>query len=89
MKRENAGERQTWYVVQTFSKAKGGFAIDEPIVAPSEHVAKMRASRSLGQKVAAVAFSRSGCPATGDYDDAKVIAIYGEVPFDLEEVMVA
>ena len=33
--------------------------------------------------VAAVAFSRTEDPATGDFDDAKVIRKFGEVPEDL------
>ena len=33
--------------------------------------------------VAAVAFSRTEDPATGDFDDAKVIRKFGEVPDDL------
>ncbi|MGY4408729.1 hypothetical protein ACVWW4_000465 [Bradyrhizobium sp. LB7.1] len=33
--------------------------------------------------VGAVAFSRSGDPATGEFGDAKVIRKFGEVPDDL------
>jgi hypothetical protein len=33
--------------------------------------------------VGAVAFSRSGDPATGDFSDAKVIRKFGDVPDDL------
>jgi hypothetical protein len=33
--------------------------------------------------VGAVAFSRTGDPATGDFGDAKVIRKFGEVPEDL------
>ena len=33
--------------------------------------------------VGAVAFSRSGDPATGDFSDAKVIAEFGNMPDDL------
>jgi hypothetical protein len=33
--------------------------------------------------VGAVAFSRKGDPATGDFSDAKVIRAFGEVPNDL------
>jgi hypothetical protein len=39
-------------------------------------------SRKEGN-VAAVAFSRSGDPATGDFSDAKVIKKFGDVPDDL------
>jgi hypothetical protein len=33
--------------------------------------------------VGAVAFSRTGDPATGDFSDAKVIKKFGDVPDDL------
>jgi hypothetical protein len=33
--------------------------------------------------VGAIAFSRSGDPATGDFGDAKLIRKFGEVPSDL------
>jgi hypothetical protein len=33
--------------------------------------------------VGAVAFSRTGDPATGDFSDAKVIRKFGDVPADL------
>jgi hypothetical protein len=42
--------------------------------------------RALSQKpshVGAIAFSRSGDPATGDFSDAKLIRKFGDVPDDL------
>jgi hypothetical protein len=39
-------------------------------------------SRKEGH-VGAVAFSRTGDPATGDFSDAKVIRKFGDVPEDL------
>jgi hypothetical protein len=39
-------------------------------------------SRKEGH-VGAVAFSRTGDPATGDFSDAKVLKKFGEVPDDL------
>jgi hypothetical protein len=36
-----------------------------------------------GGRVGAVAFSRTGDPATGDFSDAKVIKKFGDVPDDL------
>jgi len=49
------------------------------------NAAVMRAealSRKEGY-VGAVAFSRSGYPATGDFSDAKVLRKFGDVPDDL------
>jgi hypothetical protein len=51
----------------------------------SSPCAMMRAealSRKEGH-VGAVAFSRTGDPATGDFSDAKVIRKFGDVPDDL------
>jgi hypothetical protein len=42
-------------------------------------------SRKEGH-VGAVAFSRTGDPATGDFSDAKVIKKFGEVPGDLSSL---
>jgi hypothetical protein len=39
-------------------------------------------SRKEGQ-VGAIAFSRTGDPATGDFADAKVLKKFGDVPDDL------
>jgi hypothetical protein len=49
------------------------------------HAAIMRAealSRKEGN-VGAVAFSRTGDPATGDFGDATIIRKFGDVPDDL------
>jgi hypothetical protein len=40
-------------------------------------------SRKPGPCVGAVAFSRTGDPATGDFSGAKVIRKFGDVPDDL------
>jgi hypothetical protein len=39
-----------------------------------------------GGYVGAVAFSRAGNPATGDFSDAKVIRKFGDVPDDLSSL---
>jgi hypothetical protein len=52
------------------------------------NAAVMRAealSRKEGH-VGAVAFSRTGDPATGDFSDAKVITKFGNVPDDLSSL---
>ena len=57
----------------------------EPTECFNPNAAVMRAealSRKEGH-VDAVAFSRSGDPATGDFSDAKVIRKFGNVPDDL------
>jgi hypothetical protein len=60
-------------------------AAGEPTECFNPVAAAMRAealSRKEGH-VGAVAFSRTGDPATGDFSDAKVIRKFGDVPDDL------
>ena len=62
-----------------------GIAAGEPVECFNPNAAVMRAhalSRRQGN-VGAVAFSRTGDPATGDFSDATVIRKFGEVPNDL------
>jgi hypothetical protein len=62
-----------------------GIAAGEPTECFNPNAAIMRAealSRKEGH-VGAVAFSRTGGPATGDFSDAKVIRKFGDVPDDL------
>jgi hypothetical protein len=59
--------------------------LGEPIECFNPDAAVMRAealSRKEGH-VGAVAFSRTGDPATGDFGDAKVFKKFGDVPDDL------
>jgi hypothetical protein len=75
----------TYYVALPFVTADDGIAAGEPTECFNPSAAIMRAevlSRKEGH-VGAVAFSRTGDPATGDFSDAKVIRKFGEVPDDL------
>lgn len=75
----------TYYVAMPFVPADDGIAPGEPTECFSTNAAIMRAealSRKPGH-VGAVAFSRSGDPATGDFSDAQVIRIFGDIPADL------
>ena len=66
----------------------GSVVVREPIECPNAAVAIGRAEglcRILGH-TGAVAFSRSGDPATGDVSDAKVIGKFGDVPDDLSSL---
>jgi len=75
----------TYFVALPFVAADDGVAPGEPVECFNPNAAIMRAeafSRKTGH-VGAVAFSRTGDPATGDFGDAKVIRKFGEVPEDL------
>jgi hypothetical protein len=75
----------TYYVALPFVLADDGVAAGEAVECLSAKAAALRAealSRKPGH-VGAVAFSRSGDPATGDFGDATVIRKFGDVPDDL------
>jgi hypothetical protein len=75
----------TYYVALPFVAAEDGIAPGEALECFNPSAAVMRAetlSRKPGH-VGAVAFSRTGDPATGDFGDATVIRKFGEVPNDL------
>jgi hypothetical protein len=75
----------TYYVALPFVLADDGLAAGEAVECTSANAAVMRAealSRKPGH-VGAVAFSRSGDPATGEFGDATLIRKFGDVPDDL------
>ncbi len=75
----------TYYVALPFVVTDDGIAPAEPTECFNPNTAVMRAV-SLSRNpsyVGAIAFSRTGDPATGDFGNAKVIRKFGEVPEDL------
>lgn len=75
----------TYFVALPFVAADDGVALGEAVECFNPNAAIVRAetlSRQPGN-VGAVAFSRTGDPATGDFSDAKVLRKFGEVPEDL------
>lgn len=75
----------TYFVALPFVAADDGIAAGEPTECFSPTAVVLRAealSRKPGH-VGAIAFSRSGDPATGDFGDAKVFKRFGDVPDDL------
>jgi hypothetical protein len=75
----------TYYVALPFVVADDGIAPGEPTECFNAVTVVMRAealSRKAGH-VGAIAFSRTGDPATGDFSDAQVIKKFGDVPNDL------
>jgi hypothetical protein len=75
----------TYYVALPFVASDDGIAPGEAVECFNPNAAVMRAealSRKDGH-VGAVAFSRTGDPATGDFSDATVIRKFGDVPDDL------
>ena len=79
---------QTYYVALPFVASDDGVAAGEAVECQSSVAALMRAE-ALARKegcVGAVAFSRTGDPATGEFGDAKVIRKFGDAPDDLSSL---
>jgi hypothetical protein len=75
----------TYFVALPFVATDDGIAAGEPAECLNPSAVVMRAealSRKEGY-VGAIAFSRTGDPATGDFSDAKVLKKFGDVPDDL------
>lgn len=75
----------THYVALPFVVADDGLAAGEAVECLSANAAVMRAE-ALSRKpgcAGAVAFSRTGDPATGEFGDAELIRKFGDVPEDL------
>ena len=74
----------TYFVALPFDVADGSVVVGEPIECLSPAAAIERAQglwKVLGH-TGAVAFSRTGEPATGDFGDATVLRRFGNVPDD-------
>lgn len=66
--------RQTNYVVQTYVAGRGaGLKADPPVACKTPEAAKRMAEKLAATKLGAVAFSTSGDPETGDYDEEPTI----------------
>jgi hypothetical protein len=75
----------TYYVALPFVATDDGVAAGDPTECLSP-IAVVRHAEAMSRKeghVGAVAFSRTGDPATGDFSDAKVLKKFGDVPDDL------
>jgi hypothetical protein len=75
----------TYFVALPFMSSEVGLAPGAPIECFSPDAAVMRAEVLSCREgnVGAVAFSRTGDPATGDFRDARIIGAFGDVPDDL------
>lgn len=74
----------TYYVVQGFVRGKNGYPIpEESREVPNARYARALCERLMADRMAAVAFSRSGDPATGEWQDAEIICRLGAVSDEL------
>lgn len=75
----------TYFVVVPYKLAKRGRLVEgQPQTAQTAEGARRLAERISGQHDGAVAFSRTGDPETGDWDDAVILAALGRVPPEVE-----
>lgn len=75
------------FVVQSFSTGKRGqLQPDSPIQAQNTSHARSMAQRLAVRKALVVAFMREGDPKTGEWDDAKLIDAFGEIPDEVREM---
>jgi hypothetical protein len=72
-------------VALPFVRVEGGLAPGEPVECPYEAAAIPRAEAMARTEAVAgaVAFSRSGDPDVGEFEDAVILKAFGDVPDDL------
>jgi hypothetical protein len=73
----------TYYVAMGFERdAEGELVALDPMECQSSSQATSRARSLAASKAGAIAFSRTGDPELGEFEDAKVLWQGGEVPAD-------
>lgn len=88
--RSESAQHLTYFVVQSYSafkNAAGKIRADDPREARNHEHAMLLFDRLKQQKAGVVAFHRTGSPRTGEWWDATIIARYGIVPAELDELM--
>lgn len=74
----------TYHVVVAFGRDEEGNLVPmEPAEVPNAESARRRAQAAAAKHAGALAFSRTGDPNTGDFDEAKLTASYGDVDMSL------
>jgi len=77
--------RITYYVIVSFRMTEDGPVPDEPRELPNAAAARTAAAALKSEKAGVIAFSRSGDPATGEFEDAVILAQHGEMPDEVRE----
>lgn len=82
--------RQTYFVVQAFEVIEGHVTPSgKPYQPQSEGGARAAASRLAATYPAVLAFSRTGDAGRGDWDDAVILARYGDITDEALQAMEA
>lgn len=88
--REARVQHLTYYVVQSYSAVKGAGAkikADDPREARNHEHAMLLFDRLKQHKAGVVAFHRTGSPATGEWEDATIIARSGTLPAEVDDMI--
>lgn len=84
-KKRETVEKLTYYVVQTYRAAgRNGISADDPMPASDRGHAMRLVERYGPLRAGVVAFYRTGSPATGDWEDAIIIARHGKLPVEVD-----
>ena len=77
-----------YYVAMPFIPMEHGLAPGQTLECPTEGAAIRRAEAMARHQAnaGAVAFSRSGDPTLGEFEDAVILKTFGEVPEDFRQV---
>jgi hypothetical protein len=82
--RENGMPQVTYFAVLPFSRTEDGdFLAEAAIEMRSAAQAKATASRMEAPERGAIAFSKTGDPQLGEWNDAVILGRYGDVPDDI------
>ncbi|MBN9471710.1 MAG: hypothetical protein J0J10_23350 [Bosea sp.] len=85
-KRETAAHL-TYFVVQAYKAVKGmrgGISAEDPREARDHNHAMALFERLKPGRAGIVAFRRTGSPATGEFEDAVIIARHGRLPAEVD-----
>ncbi|MBR1193210.1 hypothetical protein [Bradyrhizobium sp. AUGA SZCCT0160] len=72
----------TYYVAQGFELTKGGRLVAGQAQQAQSASAAIRRAENMAGKGGAIAFSRTGDPASGDFEDARILKTFGLIPED-------
>ncbi|AMN43193.1 hypothetical protein [Rhodoplanes sp. Z2-YC6860] len=78
----------TYYVALPFGRSEDGISPGQAQELPNE-VAAIRRAEALSRhpdNVGALAFKRSGEPNVGQFGEATILKVFGEVPSNLDEL---
>lgn len=78
-----------WFAALPFDRVDDGLAPGPAIECEDPGAAVAHAERLSATHAGAVAFWRKGDPDTGEYHDAVVLAVFGEVPEDVSGTRLA